>query len=101
MAQSNNSSSIISSVSLLAFARDHGKMQIGKFVNQKTGEEFKSCIFTDTDGTRCFVGFSSNLGVLTPAQIKADKGILQVVTLESGSYKLCYQGRNTWEDVDL
>lgn len=86
---------------LLAFARMKGKMQVGNFANSETGETFKSCVFTNPDGERCFVSFSSNLGELTPSQISAQKNDLQVVQLESGNYKLCKQGENNWEDVVL
>lgn len=92
---------IKNSWSLLAFARMKGKMQIGSFVNKETAEEFKSAIFTDTEGNRCFVAFSSKLGELTPAEISAQKDKLQVVELESGNYSLCRQGENSWVDVAL
>lgn len=92
---------IINSTSLMAFARENGKMQVGNFTNKDTGEQFKSCIFTKADGTRTFVSFSSNLGELTPREIAAMKNELQVVELDSGSHKLCRQGQEAWEDVDL
>ena len=92
---------IKNSWSLLAFARMKGKMQVGSFANKETGETFKSCIFTDTEGNRSFVAFSSKMGELTPAEISAQKDKLQVVELESGNYSLCRQGENTWEDVNL
>ena len=87
--------------SLMAFASGK-KMQVGSFVNSETGEQFKSCIFTEkSTGDRCFVAFSSNLGELTPAQISAMKHELQVVELNSGNFSLCKQGQGTWEDVEL
>lgn len=89
------------SFSLMAFARMKGKMQVGNFTNKETGEEFKSCIFTNSEGARTFVAFSSKLGELTPEQIAAQKDKLQVVELESGNYSLCKQGDNNWQDVDL
>lgn len=92
---------IKNSWSLLAFARMKGKMQVGSFANKETGETFKSAIFTDNDGNRCFVAFSSKMGELTPAEIAAQKEKLQVVELESGNYSLCRQGENAWEDVAL
>lgn len=92
---------IVNSWSLVSFARAHGKMQIGKFANKETGEEFSSCIFTDADQNRVFVSFSSNLGEKTPSEIIAMKDELQVVELESGNYSLCKQGQNNWQDVDL
>lgn len=94
-------STIKNSWSLIAFAKEFGpKMQVGEFVNKETGEEFKSCIFTDGE-TRTFVAFSSKMGPLSPKEIAAKKNELQVVQLESGHYSLCKQGENTWEDVDL
>lgn len=94
-------STIKNSWSLIAFARLFGpKMQVGEFVNKETGEDFKSCIFTNGE-TRTFVAFSSKMGPLSPREIAAKKNKLQVVQLESGHYSLCKQGENTWEDVDL
>lgn len=87
--------------SLLAFAKEHGKMQVGEFANKATGEAFKSTIFTADDGSRCFVAFSSKLGVLTPKEISERKHDLQVVELNSGNFKLCAQGENGWQDVEL
>lgn len=93
---------ISNSWSLLAFARSHGKMQVGSFANKETGETFKSCIFTDpTTGDRTFVAFSSNLGELSPSEISARKDALQVVQLESGNFSLCKVGENNWQDVEL
>ena len=85
---------------LIAFARMKGKMSVAPFVNSDTGEAFKSCMFTDNEGNRTIVNFSSKLGELTPSEIVAQKSDLQVVELESGTYKLCKSG-STWEDVDL
>lgn len=94
-------STIKNSWSLIAFAKEFGpKMQVGEFVNKETGEDFKSCIFTNGE-TRTFVAFSSKMGVLSPREIAAKKNELQVVQLESGHYSLCKQGENTWKDVDL
>ena len=101
MADTATNVGIKNSWSLLAFARMKGKMQVGSFANKETGETFKSCIFTDTEGNRSFVAFSSKMGELTPAEIAAQKDKLQVVELESGNYSLCRQGDNAWEDVAL
>lgn len=70
------------------FAREFGKMQIGEFINSKTQEHFKSCIFTK-DSTHTFVAFSSKLGVLTSKEITERKYSLIVVQLDSGIYSLC------------
>jgi hypothetical protein len=90
---------IKASWSLVAFARTHGKMSIAPLVNHDTGEAFKSCAFTNGDNVT-FVNFSSKLGELTGAEIVRMKKDLQVVQLESGTYKLCKSG-STWEEVDL
>ena len=101
MANTAQNVGIKNSWSLLSFARAHGKMKVAPFVNKETGEPFKSCAFVDSDGATTLVAFSSNLGELTPQQISAQKNSLQVVKLESGTYKLCKQGNSSWEDVDL
>ena len=92
---------IKNSWSLISFAKSHGRMKIAPFVNKETGECFKSCAFLSSGGEVTLVAFSSNLGELTPKQIAAQKNDLQVVQLESGSFKLCRAGHDTWEDVDL
>ena len=101
MANQSINKGIVNSWSLISFAKSHGKMQVGNFINKESGDEFKSCIFTDANGNRTFVAFSSNLGELTPRQIAVQKDTLQVVELESGNFSLCKQGNNSWEDVDL
>lgn len=102
MANTAQNVGIKNSWSLLAFAKSHGKMQVGDFVNKETGEAFKSCIFTNPeDNSRCFVAFSSKMGELSPREIAEQKDSLQVVELESGNFSLCKQGANAWEDVEL
>ena len=92
---------IKNSWSLISFAKSHGRMKVAPFVNKDTNECFKSCAFIGSNGKITLVAFSSNLGELTPAQIAAQKNDLQVVELESGSFKLCKAGKDSWEDVDL
>lgn len=93
---------IKNSWSLVEFARANGTLKVANFVNRDDGEEFKSCAFVDPNGkVNCLVGFSSNLGELTPKQIIARKNELQVVELNSGNYKLCASGADQWETVDL
>ena len=92
---------IKNSWSLISFAKSYGKMKVAPFVNKETGEAFKSCAFLSPKGKITLVAFSSKLGELTPKQIAAQKDDLQVVQLESGSFKLCKTGHDTWEDVDL
>jgi hypothetical protein len=100
---------IVRSWSIDEFKRMKGTPKLGSFqaVDQETGEmrNFKSVVFVDSTNpdpqtNKCFVGFSSNLGELTPAQYKAMRNELQVVELESGSYKLCKQGSGAWEDLE-
>lgn len=69
--------------------------------NSETGEVFTSTAFIDAAGAVTLVGFSSNLGELTSAQIKARVDELQVVLLNSGNYKLCKAGTDTWETIDF
>ena len=82
-------SKIIKTWSLLDFAREFGpKMQVGEFINSKTQETFKSCIFIK-DNTKTYVAFNSKLGELTPKEIVERKNSLIVVQVDSGIYSLC------------
>ena len=101
MNTNSNNIGVTNSWSLLAFASTHGQMKVAPFVNKDTGEVFKSCAFVDSENNVTLVGFSSNLGELTPQEISAQKHELQVVQLASGKYKLCKVGNSSWEDVEL
>lgn len=93
---------IKNSWSLRDFRNSHGVMKMaGPFVNPETGEVFKSTAFVSPSGNITLVGFSSNLGELSPAQIKSQVDDLQVVELESGKFKLCKKGADTWETIDF
>lgn len=92
--------SILQSWSLLEFAKNYVKMKVGTFVNSNTGEEFKSCMFFKKDGNYDYVGFHSQLGELTPAEISKRKKELKVGLTESGKYVL-YDHIDDWEIVDL
>lgn len=92
--------SILQSWSLLEFAKNYVKMKVGNFVNTNTGKEFKSCMFIKKDGSYDYVGFHSQLGVLTPAEISKRKKELKVGLTESGKYVL-YDHIDDWEIIDL
>ena len=117
MANQPTQNGIKNSWSLLAFAKAHGKMKIGDFTNNETGETYKGCAFVnpETQAT-CFVSFSSNLGEMSASEIAAKKDTLQIVELnvapdvaerraangrQAESYCLCAVGQNAWLDVDL
>lgn len=101
-AQNNNLVGIKNSWSLIAFAKAFGRtMQVGDFSDKETGDTWSSCIFTDEDGHKTFVAFSTNLGVLSEREIERRKDELQVVLTENDKYKLCRAGGNTWRTVNL
>lgn len=102
MSQNTQNIGIKNSWTLIDFAKSHGRMKVtSPLTNSETGEQFRSCAFVAPGGAITLVGFSSNLGELTPKQIASQKDSLQVVELESGNYKLCKAGTDSWEDVDL
>lgn len=74
--------------SLDEFTNEFGpKMQVQEFANSKTGDLFKSCVFTK-GYTRTFVAFSSKLGELTKKEILDMKDELIVLRVQNGKYKL-------------
>ena len=105
----NNQRGIKDSWSLLAFARIKGAPHPNISKNSETGEPFKNLVFIDNYNNRTFVAFSSKLGELSPAEIKARKDELQVVKLnpdpgtgKEGGYLRCKAGNlNIGEAIDL
>lgn len=88
--------------SLIAFIKEFGpRMQVGEFTNHDTGEKFKSCVFTQENGTKTFVAFSSKLGVLTEREIADMKEDLAVIKSKAGHYSLIKGRRKAWKDVDV
>lgn len=75
---------IIQTWSLLDFAREHGKMQLGTCHNIDSNKIFKVCVFTQND-ERIIVSFSPKLGELTPQEIKERKNQLKVAKWVKGN----------------
>lgn len=76
------------------------KIKLGNFTNKDTKEQYKA-LMIGSEGNWTQVSFSSNLGVLTAAEIVASANTLRVVLLDSGNYKLCTASENAWEDIVL
>ena len=89
--------------SFLAFAHEFGEdISVGRFIRKSDGEPFYSCIFTDKEDNKTFVGFSSKLGVLTSEEISQMKDELVVIKSPSGNYNLYKDNRgNAWKKVEL
>lgn len=87
--------------SLSAFTKEFGKMKIGTFVNKETGDPFTSCVFTNENGNKTFVSFSTKLGELTPEEIEDRKDELLIVKNKSGKYNLVKAKKGTWKDVNI
>lgn len=70
------------------FTNEFGpKMQVKEYANGKTGDLFKSCVFTKGT-TRTFVSFSSKLGEHTKKEVLDMKDELIVMKVQNGKYKL-------------
>lgn len=88
-AQDDSFIHIVSVTPLLEFAKLHGKMKVTKeLTNPHTGKKFKSCAFIDANGRVTLVGFSTEIGELTPFLFLEQKNYLQVVELSNGMLKL-------------
>lgn len=86
----------------LAFTQEFGSdIFVGKFHRRDDGEAFYSCILTDDDGHKTFVGFSSKLGVLTADEIAMRKEELVVIKSPSGNYNLYKDNGTAWKKVKI
>lgn len=115
----NTESNIIDRTSLKNFFIKFGKkLRLAECVNKETGEAFTMLAFGTSPKKEelTYVGFSQNLGELSPAQINKEKDNLQVVQLRVSpdilarrkaegrqleSYKLCRVGEMSWKEVEL
>ncbi|MCQ2291325.1 MAG: SUMF1/EgtB/PvdO family nonheme iron enzyme, partial [Muribaculaceae bacterium] len=86
------SKSVTKEEPLLKFISEHGKLQL-KITNNANGDVIKShCICTASDGTMTQLHFSQQLGLLSPAEISANKAHLLVAETEDGQYELISDG---------
>lgn len=101
--ETQNNRKPVNSWSLTTFARNHGKMKIGSFVNKETGEVFKAPYFVNpTDNSVTMISFSSKLGELSAQEIAQRQHELQVCQYEDmKTLKLCKAGILNGEDVEL
>lgn len=95
-------------------------MKRAPFVKKESGESFTKLVFPDysiikgtqeivatsavpkdKESSYLMVGFSSNLGELSNAELQKQLDALQVCQLESGSFKLCKAGEGQWQTVDI
>lgn len=87
---------------LIDFAKKWGpEMKAGTCVNEKTGKYYKSCVFTQKDGTKTYVSFFHKLGELTASEILLRKDELKVGLTKNGKYYLHNGNVKAWENVDL
>lgn len=96
-------SAIKNAWSLTTFATGK-RFSMGNCTNHETGEIFPAMCFTTGAGEKQYIKFSSKLGALSPAEMKAQLQELQVVELDKDlkfKYILCKQGESTWEEIDL
>ena len=104
VAPTTNMPGIKNSWSFFDFCRANGRMKRGTFTYN--GEQFQSLIFPDSpnkpEGSSVlFLSFSSKLGELSHSELVARRNELQVVELNSGTFKLCAQGEGAWEDENI
>lgn len=86
----------------LSFAQEFGTdVSVGMFHRKVDGDIFHSCIFTDNEGHKTFVGFSTKLGVLTAEEISQMKDELVVIKSPSGNYNLFKDNGKRWKKVKL
>lgn len=79
---------IVNSWPLLEFAKLKGKMQLATYSNSKTGQVFKYCLFTDSEGNQCTVDFDKGLGELSVWEIQEHKKDLFVEQMRDGKLYL-------------
>lgn len=78
----------MTSVTLMDFAKQYGKMQVKTVADTTTNEVRSYCVFTNVQGIETKVEFGKALGALRPQEIAERKEQLEVVQKLDGSFEL-------------
>lgn len=78
----------MTSVTLMDFAKQYGKMQVKTVADTTTNEVRSYCVFTNVQGIETKVEFGKALGALRPQEIAERKDQLEVVQKLDGSFEL-------------
>lgn len=97
---------IKNSYSLLAWCKGYqAKLVPAHTAINADGKEFdapQSIALIDDDGAvHAFAAFSSNLEAMSAAEVMAQAKNLNVVELESGTYKVCRPGEGSWQTLSF
>lgn len=97
---------IKNSYSLLAWCKGRqAKLVPAHKAIDASGKEFdapQSIALINEDGSvHAFAAFSSNLEALSAAELVAQAKNLNVVELESGTYKVCRPGEGSWQTLSF
>jgi hypothetical protein len=91
--------------SIKQFAQIHGKsVKLTTPFLSKEGKTFRKIAFSDPtqpDKQATLVGFSDKLGELSASELVAQQHSLQIVQLQSGSFKICRTADTAWETIDF
>lgn len=98
--QARSDFQITDSWSLREFCQQHGNPKWGTF--ESNGERFHSLMFKGSDGKYFPVNLSSKLtGINCAKDVAQGVDTLRVIKSDSGSYILCRQGNNSWDDINI
>lgn len=97
---------IVNSMSFLTFCGkgDQVKLVPAHKATNAAGEEFEApqSVALIKDGeVLAFAAFSSNLEAMDAKTLVREAPGLNVVQLESGTYKICRPGEGSWETLNL
>lgn len=97
---------IKNSYSLLAWTRGYtAKLVPAHKAVDKNGKEFdapQSIALINEDGSvNTFAAFSSSLEAMSAAELVARAKDLNVVELESGTFKVCRPGEGSWQTLNF
>lgn len=97
---------IKNSYSLLAWCKGYqAKLVPAHVAINKDGKEFEApqsiALIDDDDKVHAFAAFSSNLEAMSAAELMAAAKDLNVVELESGTFKVCRPGEGSWQTLSF
>lgn len=92
---------IINSWSLVSFCQVNGNPKFATLKNKQSGNQFQALMFNEGEK---MVTFSNNMcqnGEDSFTYVMDNVQKLNVIQLESGSYKLCQRGNSAWKEMAI
>lgn len=92
---------IINSWSLVSFCKTNGNPKFATLTNKQSGNQFQALMFNEGEKMVTFSDKMCQNGEDSFNFVMENTKNLNIIQLESGSYKICHKAQNSWEYMNI